>query len=337
MLAAKRTVPTSLLLVASLLISCASDDDPKTSGSTANQAGAGGSGAQAGFGASVAGSSDSIAGAPNALAGAGPGAAGSTDEGAGAPGVGGQSAANSNSYAGNSSAGAGALGHRDSIEPEGVYEDDYGISQRVDASSWTMGDDRFSFVEFKPADDYALAQNAATNAYFPGLFSRFDWTTDERGALRYCQTAYNAASAADAAAVAPANANELVKGCGGFPWSALRGPAIVGRYIDDYQGSHIITGSSWVMGGQGASKFNLLVLSNTKRTLIAQNDAANSYNPSKFSRFDWTIDSSGALYYCQTAFAAGSAAEASQVNPADAGDLKTGCGGFPWTSLRADS
>ncbi|HEY5957204.1 MAG TPA: hypothetical protein VIV60_11645 [Polyangiaceae bacterium] len=223
--------------------------------------------------------------------------------------------------------------HVNSTDPTGVYNDDFGISHRIAAPAWNVGDDVFTFVAFDAEDDQLVAQNAATNAYFPGLYSRFDWATDADGRLRYCQTVYNAESATAATSVARADESDWEKGCAGFAWSTLTGPSILGSYLDSYQGSHVITAAAWVMGGQGASTFHLLVLSNAQRYLIAENDAANPYNPSKFSRFDWLSDETGALYYCQTAYAAESAAAALAVPAAVESDLAKGCAGFPWTKL----
>lgn len=99
-----------------------------------------------------------------------------------------------------------------------------------------------------------FAQNRGANAFNPGLFSRFDWTTDHDDTVYMCQSVYDADSTATAAnaearrlpvpAVSlpmpyephraptlalpspcpqPADVNDLDgTGCGGaFPWSAL--------------------------------------------------------------------------------------------------------------------
>ena len=67
--------------------------------------------------------------------------------------------------------------------------------------------------------DYLIAENDAGNSYNPGLFSKFEWTMDN-GDLYYCQSAYNAATAADAMNAA-ADATDIAAGCGGFGWTGL--------------------------------------------------------------------------------------------------------------------
>jgi hypothetical protein len=66
-----------------------------------------------------------------------------------------------------------------------------------------------------------VARNDATNAFNPGLFSRFEWVmagTD----LYYCQAVFDAADEAAALSAArPDRATPAASGCGGFPWSLL--------------------------------------------------------------------------------------------------------------------
>ena len=74
---------------------------------------------------------------------------------------------------------------------------------------------------YDDATSFLVAQNAATNTYNPGLWSRFDWTWHE-GRYWYCQSAYDAASEADALATPAADpADPPAGGCGGWPWSGL--------------------------------------------------------------------------------------------------------------------
>ncbi|MFH1811970.1 MAG: calcium-binding EGF-like domain-containing protein [Pseudomonadota bacterium] len=104
---------------------------------------------------------------------------------------------------------------------------------------------------------------------------------------------------------------------------------IIGSYVDDWGFDHEITQASWVNMG---STFHTSQYSNAEDWLVAHNDAANTYNPDLWSRFDWT-HSSGQLYYCQSAFDAASEQAALAVTPANSGDLSTGCGGYAWSTL----
>lgn len=226
-----------------------------------------------------------------------------------------------------------AVGQESSIDPAGIYEDNWGTSHRVDEQGWVIGSDSFEFVDFNADGDSAVAKNGLDNPYNPGKFSRFDWATDEDGLLRYCQIVYDANTEEEAAAAPRADESDWDTGCADFSWSILQGPEIAGMYQDDYEGTHEIDGLAWKMGGQAASQFHLLELSNESRFLIAENDPANPYNPGKFSRFDWYQSDSQILYYCQTAYQAESAAAAKVSTPADPTDLTTGCGGFAWSQL----
>uniref|UniRef100_A0A7S0P551 Uncharacterized protein n=1 Tax=Calcidiscus leptoporus TaxID=127549 RepID=A0A7S0P551_9EUKA len=68
-----------------------------------------------------------------------------------------------------------------------------------------------------------FAQNRDVNSYNPGLFSRFDWTTDHDNKVYMCQSVYDADSTDTATNAETADVNDLDGvGCGGaFPWSAL--------------------------------------------------------------------------------------------------------------------
>ena len=116
--------------------------------------------------------------------------------------------------------------------------------------------------------------------------------------------------------------------------SATADIEIAGTYTDNFGGGHVIDDTSWTQTGFGTSVFHISQYDNDSNFAIAQNDAANEYNPSLFSRFDWTTDSSGQLWFCQTAYDAATAADALATAAADTTDPATaGCGGFSWTML----
>lgn len=110
--------------------------------------------------------------------------------------------------------------------------------------------------------------------------------------------------------------------------------AIIGNYKDDWGTSHKVTAESWTQtSGGDTSIFAIEQYSNEDHYAIAHNSGKNAYNPSKWSRFDWT-EKGGDLYFCQTVYDAASEAKALAAKPADAAKLTTdGCSGFPWTKL----
>lgn len=108
----------------------------------------------------------------------------------------------------------------------GTYQDDYNtqyemssdqISMQFEDSNASLFDIYYVTLE----QEFVIAQNGADNEFFPNVWSRFDWLTDEQGKLWYCQSAYDAISA-EVAVQSPADrSNITVSGCGDFPWTLL--------------------------------------------------------------------------------------------------------------------
>jgi hypothetical protein len=211
------------------------------------------------------------------------------------------------------------------------YDDSWGGTHGIDAFTWRSGDSSFAITEVDEAAGWLVAQNGASNAWSPGLWSRFDWTRAD-GALFYCQTAYDAATEADALATSAADADALGSGCGGFSWTELRPMlAINGDWFDSWGGSHSIDAFTWL---SGSSSFAITRADDAAGWAVAQNGADNAWSPGLWSRFDWTWDADGGLWYCQTAYDAASEADALATPAADATDpATTGCGSFAWTSM----
>lgn len=178
---------------------------------------------------------------------------------------------------------------------------------------------------------YAIAQNGSANRDNPGAYSRFDWVADGDDGFFSCQAAWDADSAEAAEATAPPDDADLSAGCTGFAWSHLSPKLpIDGEWTDGYY-DHTIDEAHWVVAD---GLFHVARYSVDGRFVIAQNDAANEWNPSKWSRFDYHIDERSAAYYCQSAYDAENQALAEQAE-SDHADLSGGCGGGPWSPLTA--
>lgn len=110
--------------------------------------------------------------------------------------------------------------------------------------------------------------------------------------------------------------------------------SITGAWVDNFGTEHDITADTWVQSSpMGDSTYAILSVDNAAMTLIAENDAGNSFAPGKFSRFDWT-EADGTLYYCQTAFDADSADAAANTPDPDPSDpAMGGCSMFTWSAL----
>lgn len=115
----------------------------------------------------------------------------------------------------------------ESLEIIGTYNDDFGTAHTIGQTQWDMdfgsgfGTATFAILQFSNGADFLVAQNGADNAFNPDLFSQFDWTTFETE-LYFCQSTFDAATEAEAAAAAVAdNTDPTMDGCGGFAWSRL--------------------------------------------------------------------------------------------------------------------
>jgi hypothetical protein len=106
---------------------------------------------------------------------------------------------------------------------------------------------------------------------------------------------------------------------------------IAGSYVDNFQGTHVISDDNWSMGGMG--EFEITQFDNEENYAIAHNSEDNEYNPGLWSRMDWT-QKDGELWFCQTAYDAASEEAALATQPADPADpANSGCQGFSWTEL----
>lgn len=122
-----------------------------------------------------------------------------------------------------------------------------------------------------------------------------------------------------------------VSACGDDPAPSPEPIAIAGDWIDQWDGPHTVTSETWDMGD---ALFAIVTYDNDAEFAIAQNDAGNEFSPGLWSRFDWTTDGDGQLWFCQTVFDAASREAAEETAPADPTDpATTGCAGFSWTSL----
>jgi len=221
----------------------------------------------------------------------------------------------------------------------GVWDDTSGFHAVTD-HAWLMhsqwGTSRYDLTAADAGAGWLVAQNAATNSYYPNLWSKFEWFEDN-GQLYYCQSTFDAASESAAENAASADPSNINGGCGGFGWSTLDTTTAavepMGVHVDSYGTEHTVTDATWTqVSSFGTGIFAISQFDTSADWAVAQNDASNSFNPNLWSRFDWTWVGDD-LYVCQTAFDAADEAAALNTAPADANDLATGCGTFPWSHL----
>lgn len=95
------------------------------------------------------------------------------------------------------------------------------ISHTITQSEWVNGFGIFHILTYSNAADFLVARNDTGNAFFPDLFSRFNWVFFQSD-LYYCQSPFDAPTEADAEAVDTADRTDPPNGgCNGFSWSRL--------------------------------------------------------------------------------------------------------------------
>lgn len=128
---------------------------------------------------------------------------------------------------------------------------------------------------------------------------------------------------------------------GGDEEETVEALEILGSYTEAAYGgetAHQITADSWsTTADYGSYLYHILDFDNGRDYLVTSNDEENEYSGGLFSRFDWSTFEGG-LYYCQSAYAAGSAEEADASDGAVRTDPPAGgCGlpdaDFPWSLL----
>ena len=102
------------------------------------------------------------------------------------------------------------------LDIDGLWTDSWGYDQDVSPFSWNDN----AVTQYDNDAQFIIAQNSP-DSWAPGLWSKYNWTTDDDDDLFYCQIAYDAATEADALAVTDADGSDLAAGCNGFSWTNM--------------------------------------------------------------------------------------------------------------------
>ena len=108
-----------------------------------------------------------------------------------------------------------------------------------------------------------------------------------------------------------------------------------GRFLDDYGITHVITDTSWRLGGR--DRYRIVFSSDSAQYLIARNDSANTSDPGKWTRIDWLRLAGMAPYewaFCLIEYQAETRTDAEANTTADREHPRTGCNGFPFSRMR---
>ena len=172
----------------------------------------------------------------------------------------------------------------DAVPFAGDWVDGWDSAHEVSDTDWTMGDSLFAFVEVDADERHIIAENDGDNPYFPGKYSRFDWTVVDE-VTWFCQTAFDADDADAARAVTSADDSDpSTGGCGGFAWSRLYAPLpIRGSWTDNWGGGHVVREWAW---SSGDSRFDISAYDVDGGWIVAQNASDNAWNPDLWSRFE---------------------------------------------------
>jgi hypothetical protein len=113
---------------------------------------------------------------------------------------------------------------------------------------------------------------------------------------------------------------------------------LLGRFQDDYGNHFRISDTEWVQPPHG--RFHIVLGRPEEKYLVAQNDSANSYGPGKWTRIDWMAFEGMAPYtwgFCLTGYEAATAQAAAATAPPVRETPRTGCNGYPFSRMRADT
>jgi hypothetical protein len=224
------------------------------------------------------------------------------------------------------------------------YNNDITITSTTWYSKSSYGTSSYNIETW--GDGWILAQNAATNTYNPSKWSIFHYHTSGSG-YGFCQTIYDGASA-DAVLSADTStlydSADAAKGCGNFnggsPHTIITSYSspLIGAWTSNYNNAITVTSTTWTdVSSYGTSKYTIEAIG--VGWILAQNAATNTYNPSKWSIFQFHTSGSG-YGFCQTFYDGASAIAVLSADTStlyDSADATTGCGSFnsPHTILTA--
>jgi len=118
------------------------------------------------------------------------------------------------------------------VEPPeivGTYTDNWDLTHTIAETTWTQeatdppSVSTWEFVIVDNEADFLVAQNGPDNEWYPGLWSRFDWTVTDADRLWFCQETFGANTEEDALNAPPPNRDDPENtGCGDMGgWTEL--------------------------------------------------------------------------------------------------------------------
>jgi hypothetical protein len=158
------------------------------------------------------------------------------------------------------------------------------------------------------------------------------WPIRQPSPSNNSSTSERAASGLKNAAARP----RVMHGAQGGEAALVLDPRMLGVWVDDYGNPHNITESVWSQGHD--NNYNIKQVDCKHSFFVAQNDAANIWDPLKWSRYDWVFSESipepYVFGFCMATWNATTQKEAEMANGVDHNDLYKGCFGWPFTILK---
>jgi hypothetical protein len=210
----------------------------------------------------------------------------------------------------------------------GDWADNWGTLHSIDSFTWAQSGEgwtaTYEIGTVNDEDSYLTALNGE-DTYYPGSWSRFDWTYSADGDRYYCQIASDMTTELEASGAIDADADDLEAGCGGFGWSQLMEPLdIRGLWILEETSSVILELSETEVNLlEGASEpphisYDVLSYDNAAATMILQlNDEdtaeATSFELGSFFNVAWQSGDDGSIWLCEVSIAVETLAEATSA------------------------
>ena len=168
----------------------------------------------------------------------------------------------------------------------------------IDNVLWDSGWALYNITQYDNESGWIIAQNDVTN------FTTLNCGPSLNGqpmTMVFIRRAYAEADEQAAIDASGADASDLATGCGGFGWTQMRPFAsFFGSYDDSWGSQHTVSAFKW--SSSGGNVHHISQYDDEAGWIIAQNDSSNVYSPDLWSKFELTADTSGALYYCQSAY-----------------------------------
>ena len=107
---------------------------------------------------------------------------------------------------------------------------------------------------------------------------------------------------------------------------------LIGTWTNNYDGTETITEESW---DNGYSVLSVSSYDNDANWIVVQSPEDDEYTPNQYSKYVWTEEDAGVVYYCTVSYGLATLeeAEASEDNSDASAPQDGGCNGFAWTEL----